>query len=164
MSREKIFTRAVLIIRRREWKDNGRQVVFTNGCFDLLHPGHLRTLERARALGDALVVAINSDSSVRRLKGEGRPLVAEDERAELVAALEMVDAVTVFDEPTPRELIATLLPDVLAKGGDWGPEGIVGRAEVEAAGGRVVSLPYEAGHSTSALLEKIAGTSAKASK
>ena len=157
MSVKKILSRAELIIRRREWKDNRRRVVFTNGCFDLLHPGHIRLLEQARALGDALVVGLNSDASVRRLKGDGRPLVAEGERAEVLAALAAVDAVTIFAESTPRELIAALLPDVLVKGGDWGPDQIVGREEVEAAGGRVVVVPYLEGFSTSALIAKIAG-------
>ena len=158
MSVEKLLSRADLIIRRREWKDNGRRVVFTNGCFDLLHPGHVRLLEQARALGDLLVVGVNSDRSVRGLKGEGRPLLPEGERAELLAALAAVDAVTIFDEPTPRELIAALLPDVLVKGGDWSPDEIVGRAEVEGAGGRVVTIPYIEGYSTSALIARIAGS------
>lgn len=157
MSVEKILPRAELIIRRRQWKDNRCCVVFTNGCFDLLHPGHIRLLEQGRALGDLLVVGVNSDASLRGLKGEGRPLVPEAERAEVLAALACVDAVTLFDEPTPRELIAALLPDVLVKGGDWGPDTIVGRAEVEAAGGRVVVLPYFEGYSTTALIAKIAG-------
>jgi len=157
VSVKKILSRAELIIRRREWKDNRRRVVFTNGCFDLLHPGHIRLLEQARALGDVLVVGLNSDASVRRLKGDGRPLVAEGERAEVLAALAAVDAVTIFAEATPRELIAALLPDVLVKGGDWGPDQIVGREEVEAAGGRVVVVPYLEGFSTSALIAKIAG-------
>lgn len=157
MSVKKILSRAELIIRRREWKDNRRRVVFTNGCFDLLHPGHIRLLEQARALGDALVVGLNSDASVRRLKGNGRPLVAEGERAEVLAALAAVDAVTIFAESTPRELVAALLPDVLVKGGDWGPDQIVGREEVEAAGGRVVVVPYLEGYSTSALIARIAG-------
>ena len=156
MSVEKILSRAELIIRRQQWKDNRRRVVFTNGCFDLLHPGHIRLLEQARALGDVLVVGLNSNSSLRHLKGPGRPLVPETERAELLAALAAVDAVTIFDEPTPHELIAALRPDVLVKGGDWDPDDIVGGAEVEAAGGRVVTLPYLEGYSTSALISKIA--------
>ena len=156
MSVKKIVSRAELIIRRREWKDNGRRVVFTNGCFDLLHAGHVRLLEQARALGDALVVGLNSDRSVRELKGDARPLVPEVGRAEVLAALAAVDAVTIFDEPTPRELIAALVPDVLVKGGDWGPDQIVGREEVEAAGGRVVVVPYLEGYSTSALIARIA--------
>ncbi len=144
-----------LILHREAAKRNGRRVVFTNGCFDLLHPGHIRCLEQARSLGDALVVAINSDASVRRIKGASRPILPQEERAELLAALASVDYVTIFDDGTPRELIARLLPDVLAKGGDWRPDEIVGREEVEAAGGRVVSLPLEPGYSTSALLERI---------
>jgi len=132
-----------------------RRIVFTNGCFDLLHPGHIQTLEKARALGDLLVVGVNSDRSVRALKGPSRPLVPESERAEILAALEAVDFVVLFDEDTPRELIARLRPDVLVKGADWGAEEIVGREEVEAGGGRVVSLSLEPGYSTSALLEKI---------
>ena len=157
MAGEKILTREALLRRRREWKDNRRRVVFTNGCFDLLHPGHIRLLEQARAEGDALVVGLNSDRSVRELKGAGRPLVPEAERAELLAALAAVDAVTIFNEATPRELIAALLPDVLVKGGDWGPEEIVGREEVEAAGGRVARIPILEGYSTTALIEKAAG-------
>jgi len=158
VSVEKILSRAALIIRRREWKNNCRRVVFTNGCFDLLHPGHIRLLEQARTHADLLVVGVNSDRSVRDLKGKGRPLLPEAERAELLAALAAVDAVTIFDEPTPRDLIAALLPDVLVKGGDWGPEEIVGRAEVEGAGGRVVTIPYLEGYSTSALIARIAGS------
>jgi len=157
VSTEKILARDALIIRRREWKDNRRRVVFTNGCFDLLHPGHLRLLEQARALGDVLVVGLNSDRSLGELKGPGRPLVAERERAEVLAALEAVDAITIFDQPTPRELVAALAPDILVKGGDWGENEIVGREEVEAAGGRVVRLPLVEGYSTSQLIAKIAG-------
>ncbi len=156
VSAEKILERGALLERRRQWKQAGKRVVFTNGCFDLLHAAHVRLLEQARALGEVLVVGINSDRSVRELKGESRPLVPEAERAEVLAALAVVDAVTVFDEATPRELIAALLPDVLVKGGDWGAN-IVGKEEVTAAGGRVVSLPYERGYSTSELIERIAG-------
>ncbi len=136
-------------------KRNGRRVVFTNGCFDLLHPGHIETLERARNLGDVLVVGINSDRSVRGMKGAGRPILPEGERAEILAALECVDGVVIFDEPTPREIITALLPDVLVKGGDWVSDAIVGREEVEAAGGKVVSIPVLAGYSTTAILQKI---------
>jgi len=143
------------IFRFAREKRNGRQVVFTNGCFDLLHPGHLETLENARGLGDALVVGVNSDRSVREMKGAGRPIVPQRERAEVLAALACVDAVVIFDEPTPRETVAALLPDVLVKGGDWSSDRIVGREEVEAAGGRVVSVPVLAGYSTSAMVEKI---------
>ena len=136
-----------------ELKLQGKRVVFTNGCFDVLHPGHTRYLAEARTLGDALLVAVNSDRSVRALKGPGRPILPESERAEILAALECVDYVTVFDDLTPRSLIARLLPQVLAKGADWGPTEIVGREEVEAAGGRVVSIPVVPGFSTSALIE-----------
>lgn len=139
-------------------KRNGQGVVFTNGCFDLLHPGHLRSLEQARALGDVLIVAVNSDASVRALKGPGRPVIPQDERAEILAALAAVDYVTIFNEPTPRELITRLLPSVLVKGGDWGADEIVGREEVEAAGGRVVSVPLEPGYSTTEILRKARGT------
>ena len=144
---------AILLFGRE--KRNGRRVVFTNGCFDLLHPGHVRSLELARELGDALIVGLNSDASVRQLKGEGRPVVPELERAEILSALESVDAVVIFDDLTPREVIARLLPDVLVKGGDWPGDQIVGREEVEAAGGRVVSIPVVPGYSTSAILQKI---------
>ncbi len=150
-----VLTLEQAILRFGPGKRNGRRVVFTNGCFDLLHPGHIRSLELARALGDVLIVGLNSDASVRQLKGEGRPILPERERAEILAALESVDAVVIFDNPTPRELIARLLPDVLVKGGDWPGDQIVGREEVEAAGGRVVSVPVVPGHSTSAILQKI---------
>lgn len=136
-------------------KRNGRRVVFTNGCFDLLHPGHIETLCKARSFGDALIVGVNSDRGVRAMKGKGRPVQPEDERAEILAALECVDAVVIFDEPTPRETIAALLPDVLVKGGDWASDAIVGREEVEAAGGKVISIPVVAGYSTTTILEKI---------
>jgi len=150
-----VVTQDELILHVAQARRNGRRVVFTNGCFDLLRPGHIRCLEQARALGDLLVVAINTDASVRRVKGAGRPVVPEGERAEVLAALAAVDYVTVFEEDTPQQIIARVVPDVLVKGGDWGPDQIVGRAEVEAAGGRVVSIPLEPGYSTSALLEKI---------
>jgi rfaE bifunctional protein nucleotidyltransferase chain/domain len=130
-------------------------VVFTNGCFDLLHPGHIQTLEAARALGKVLVVGVNSDASVRKLKGTGRPVVCEQERAEILAALECVDAVVIFDDLTPREIIAALLPDVLVKGGDWADDQIIGREEVEAAGGRVASVPVVPSYSTTAILQSI---------
>ena len=133
----------------------GETVVFTNGVFDLLHVGHLRYLQQARALGGALVVGINSDRSVGIVKGPGRPITPEDERAEILSALACVDAVVVFDEPTPHELIAALQPDILVKGADWAADAIVGRDVVEARGGRVVRIPIEGGHSTSALVERI---------
>jgi len=150
-----ILTLEEAILRFGREKRNGRRVVFTNGCFDLLHPGHIRSLELARELGDALIVGLNSDASVRQLKGLGRPVIVERERAEILAALESVDAVVIFDDLTPREVISRLLPDVLVKGGDWPGDQIVGRGEVEAAGGRVVSVPVVPGYSTSAMLKKI---------
>jgi len=150
-----ILTLDEAILRFGREKRNGRRVVFTNGCFDLLHPGHIGSLEQARALGDALIVGLNSDASVRQLKGAGRPVLPERERAEILAALEFIDAVLIFDELTPREVIARLLPDVLVKGGDWPGDQIVGREEVEAAGGRVVSIPVLPGYSTTAILQKI---------
>jgi D-beta-D-heptose 7-phosphate kinase/D-beta-D-heptose 1-phosphate adenosyltransferase len=134
---------------------DGRRLVFTNGCFDLVHAGHVRSLAAARAAGDLLVVALNDDASVRRLKGPSRPLVPQDARAEVIAALEMVDYVTFFGEDTPARLIASLEPDVLVKGGDWAPEHVVGRETVEARGGRVLIVPTAPGFSTSALVERI---------
>ena len=154
----RVVSQDELILHVAEHKRNGERVVFTNGCFDLLHPGHIRGFELARALGDVLVVAINSDSSVRFLKGNNRPIIPQDERAEILAGLQAVDYVAVFDEITPREIIARVLPDVLVKGGDWGENEIVGREEVQAAGGRVVSIPLEPGYSTSAIIEKIRAT------
>ena len=150
-----ILTIEEAILRFGREKRNGRRVVFTNGCFDLLHPGHIQSLEQARGLGDALVVGINGDASVRELKGPGRPILPELERAEILAALECVDAVVIFQELTPRETIAALLPDVLVKGGDWAGDQIIGREEVEAAGGRVVSVPVVPGYSTTAILAKM---------
>ncbi len=134
------------------------RVVFTNGCFDLVHPGHVAYLEAARALGDVLVVGVNTDASVRRLKGEGRPLVGEEDRARVLAGLAAVDAVTLFDEDTPAELIAALRPDVLVKGGDYTLDGIVGREVVEADGGTVRVIPFLPGYSTTALVDRIRGT------
>ena len=133
----------------------GRRVVFTNGVFDLLHPGHVRYLRQARLFGDALIVGINSDRSVRSNKGDGRPINGEAERAEILAALDVVDAVVVFDEETPHDLIAAVQPDVLVKGADWPEDGIVGRDIVEARGGVVIRVPVEPGHSTSSIIEKI---------
>jgi rfaE bifunctional protein nucleotidyltransferase chain/domain len=151
----KIVLQDELILVTAREKRGGRRVVFTNGCFDLLHPGHVRCLAEARALGDLLVVAVNSDRSVRGNKGPERPLVPQNDRAEVLAALSSVDYVTIFDEPTPRDLIARVLPSVLVKGSDWGPNEVVGREEIEAAGGQVVSIPLVPGYSTSNLLEKI---------
>lgn len=137
-------------LRRLGWR-----VVFTNGCFDLIHPGHIRYLQAARRLGDALIVALNSDRSARELKGEKRPILDQNERAEVIAALGCIDYVTIFDESTPREIITALLPDVLVKGGDWDIDRIVGRDEVEAAGGEVLSLPFVEGCSTTDLIKRI---------
>ena len=136
-------------------RGRGGTVVFTNGVFDLLHPGHVRYLHDARALGDALMVAINSDRSVRANKGEGRPITPQAERAEVLLALDAVDAVTIFDEETPHAIITAVQPDVLVKGADWGPDNIVGRDVVEARGGRVVRMTLAQGFSTTALLEKV---------
>jgi D-glycero-beta-D-manno-heptose 1-phosphate adenylyltransferase len=151
----KVVTQEELVSRVAEAKAAQRRVVFTNGCFDLLHPGHTRLLEQARELGDVLIVALNSDRSVRENKGDDRPIIPEAERAEVAAALAAVDYVVLFDEATPREIIACVRPDVLVKGGDWGPNEIVGREEVEAAGGRVVSIPFECGYSTSSIIERV---------
>ena len=151
---ESLYSRAELLEQRERWRQAGRTLVFTNGCYDLLHPGHVRLLERARSLGDVLVVGLNTDSSVRLLKGPGRPLTPERERAELLASLEAVDGVVLFDEETPRALIARLLPDILVKGADWS-HFIAGREEVEAASGRVVTVPLEPGYSTTRTLDKI---------
>jgi D-beta-D-heptose 7-phosphate kinase/D-beta-D-heptose 1-phosphate adenosyltransferase len=133
----------------------GAHIVFTNGVFDLIHPGHVRYLTAARALGDVLVVAVNSDRSVRANKGPSRPVTPEQERAEILAALEAVDAVVIFDDETPAAIIRALQPDVLVKGADWGADAIVGRDTVEARGGRVVRMDIEPGWSTSAIIEKI---------
>jgi D-glycero-beta-D-manno-heptose 1-phosphate adenylyltransferase len=137
---------------------NGRRIVFTNGVFDLLHPGHLRYLQAARAHGDVLIVGLNSDASVRRNKGPGRPINPEAERAEVLAALECVDAVSIFDEDTPAEIIARVQPDVLVKGADWPADQIVGRDTVEARGGVVIRESIEQGYSTSAIVDKVRGT------
>ena len=148
------YSREELVAVREEWKRAGKTVVFTNGCYDLLHPGHIRLLERARSLGDILILALNTDDSVARLKGPNRPIIPETDRAEMALALEAVDAVTFFDEDTPRELIAAVLPDVLVKGADWA-HFIAGREEVEAAGGRVLPLPLEPGYSTTNIVDTI---------
>jgi len=153
----KIVSRDELRAERRQLRGLGKRLVFTNGCFDILHVGHVRYLQSARALGDALLVAINSDRSVRELKGAGRPVMNEQERAEMLAALGAVDYVTVFDDTSPRALIAEILPDILVKGGDYQPDEIHGREEVEAAGGRVMSLPFVEGASTSSIIERIKG-------
>lgn len=150
----RLYDRAELLEERRRWRRELKTVVFTNGCYDLLHPGHIRLLEGARSLGDILILALNSDASTRRMKGPSRPIVPEGERCAMAAALEAVDAVTLFDEETPRELIAEILPDVLVKGADWS-HFVAGREEVEAAGGKVMLLPLEAGYSTTNIVDLI---------
>jgi len=149
-----IYSREQLIAERARWKRDGQKVVFTNGCYDILHPGHIRLLEAARSRGDILILALNTDASVQRLKGPTRPLISQDRRAELAAALAAVDAVTFFDEDTPRDLIAAVLPDILIKGADWA-HFIAGREEVEAAGGQVLAQPLEPGYSTTGILERV---------
>jgi D-glycero-beta-D-manno-heptose 1-phosphate adenylyltransferase len=148
------YERDELIRQRAEWKQQGKRVVFTNGCYDVLHPGHIRLLERARSLGDVLILALNTDDSVSRLKGPSRPLLSEQQRAAIACSLEAVDAVTLFNEDTPRELIAAVLPDVLIKGADWA-HFIAGREEVEAAGGVVQALSLEPGYSTTGIVEEV---------
>ena len=152
---EKLLSQDQLLGVREGLRAEGKSLVFTNGVFDLLHVGHVRYLASARALGDALVVAVNSDRTVQELKGEGRPIVNEEERAEVLAALRQVDFVTIFDDVSPRSLIAKLLPDVLVKGGDYALDEIHGREEVEAAGGRVIALPFVTGASTTTIIERM---------
>jgi rfaE bifunctional protein nucleotidyltransferase chain/domain len=151
----RVLTRDDAAALVRTERAGGRSVVFTNGVFDLLHPGHVRYLEQARALGDLLIVGINADTSVRRYKGPGRPITPELERAEILAGLLCVDAVVIFGEDTPAAIIRSLQPDVLVKGADWPADQIVGRDTVEARGGRVVRVTVEQGHSTSALVERV---------
>ena len=136
---------------------DGRTVVFTNGCFDLLHRGHVHILREAKALGDILIVAINSDRSVREIKGPERPVLPETDRAELVSVMEMVDYVVLFDEPNPHKTIAAIRPNILVKGGDWGAEEIVGSDIVKQDGGKVAVIPYLKGFSTTAIIERIRG-------
>ena len=151
----KILSIEEMLVERERLRSQGARLVFTNGVFDLLHVGHVRYLAQARALGDALVVAINSDRSVRELKGPDRPVFDQSERAEILAAMRQVDYVVVFDDLSPRSLIAQLLPDVLVKGGDYRLDQIDGREEVEAAGGKVMSLPFVDGASTTNLIERM---------
>ena len=148
------YSRDGLVAARAKWRSDGKAVVFTNGCYDLLHPGHIRLLEKSRSLGDILILALNTDDSVARLKGPTRPLIAEADRAHVACALEAIDAVTFFDEDTPRELIAAVLPDILVKGADWS-HFVAGREEVEAAGGKVMLLPLEPGFSTTNIEKEI---------
>jgi rfaE bifunctional protein nucleotidyltransferase chain/domain len=151
----KLKTLDELIKIAAQARRNGKSVVFTNGCFDLLHRGHVHVLRQAKAAGDLLIVAINSDQSVKAIKGPSRPVAAEMDRLELIAAMEMVDYVILFDEPDPSKLITAIKPNVLAKGGDWGADGVIGADIVEREGGRVVLVPYLKGYSTSEIIERI---------
>jgi D-beta-D-heptose 7-phosphate kinase/D-beta-D-heptose 1-phosphate adenosyltransferase len=155
MAAEKVKSLEEILLVRGRLRDEGRKLVFTNGCFDILHVGHVRYLTQARALGDVLVVAVNSDRSVRELKGPGRPIVPELERAEIVAGLGCVDLVFLFDEPTPQRVIDAIVPDILVKGADWQISSIVGRETVEKAGGEVRNITLVEGCSTTAIISKI---------
>jgi rfaE bifunctional protein nucleotidyltransferase chain/domain len=155
MSAQKVKRLKEVIEMRARFRASGKKLVFTNGCFDILHVGHVRYLNEARALGDALIVGINSDRSVRKIKGESRPIVPEEERAEVVAALASVDAVFIFDDSTPKQVIDAIVPDILVKGADWGIEEIVGRYTVENAGGVVLNVPLVEGSSTTGIIQKV---------
>jgi rfaE bifunctional protein nucleotidyltransferase chain/domain len=155
MTTEKIKTLKEMILSRADLKNSGKKLVFTNGCFDILHLGHVRYLNQARALGDALVVAVNSDRSTRDIKGPSRPIVPEAERAEILAALSCVDYVLIFDDATPKNVISSLVPDVLVKGADWSIDEIVGRDTVESSGGVVLSIPLVEGASTTEIIRKV---------
>lgn len=152
---DKIFSRETLKEQLNRLRQAGETIVFTNGCFDILHVGHVRYLREAKKLGDILVLALNSDASVRAIKGEKRPLVPEDERADIMAALESIDYVILFDDPTPQQLIEYLQPDILVKGGDWAEAAIAGADFVKASGGRVITIPLTEGRSTTNIVEKI---------
>jgi len=154
-ARDKVKERPDAVRFTESLRQNGKIVVFTNGCFDLIHRGHVRYLEAARSLGDALIVGLNSDASVRRLKGSERPILQESDRAEVLAALASVDLVTIFDEDTPWEVIREIQPDVLVKGGDWAIDQIVGRDVVFGRGGKVVAIQFEQGYSTTGIIERI---------
>jgi len=155
MSEDRFAKLSEAVSLREQWRQQGRRVVFTNGCFDLLHPGHVTYLEEARALGDLLIIGLNSDDSIRRLKGDSRPVNRLEDRAHMLAGLRSVDLVVPFFEDTPIKLIAALLPDVLVKGGDYLPDDIVGAEEVRKAGGEVVVVPFLDGHSSTSLIGKI---------
>lgn len=155
-AREKIKTLEEIKADCEKLKQQGKTIVFTNGCFDILHPGHTRYLEQARSLGDYLIVAVNSDGSIRKIKGPGRPIMPESARAEVLAALQFVDAVVIFEEPDPYCIIKELVPHVLVKGGDWPEDEIIGSDIVKTGGGRVVRIPYIEGLSTTAIIERIA--------
>ncbi len=155
MAVQKIQSLSEVVLQRTRLRELGKRVVFTNGCFDILHVGHIRYLNAARALGDALIVAINSDRSVREIKGESRPVIPEFERAEVLSSLACVDAVCIFDDPTPKQVIDAIVPDVLVKGADWGIEHIVGRDTVEKAGGVVLNVPLVEGSSTTDIIRRV---------
>jgi rfaE bifunctional protein nucleotidyltransferase chain/domain len=156
LSSQKVLTEAELINKARVWRfAREKKIVFTNGCFDLLHLGHIDYLEKASRLGDYLIVALNSDASVRALKGDSRPIIAEGARARIIAALEFVDAVTIFDETTPERLIRAILPDILVKGSDYAPERVAGAEWVKQNGGELALIPFLEGYSTTAIIEKI---------
>lgn len=155
MSAQKVKTLTELIPLRAALRESGKKLVFTNGCFDILHIGHVRYLNEARSLGDAMVVAINSDRSVREIKGPSRPITPESDRAEVIAALASVDYVFIFDDPTPKQVIEAIVPDVLVKGADWGISEIVGRDTVENAGGVVRNIPLVEGSSTTEIIRKV---------
>jgi D-beta-D-heptose 7-phosphate kinase/D-beta-D-heptose 1-phosphate adenosyltransferase len=152
-----VYSRDRAIAWANALRAEGKQIVFTNGCFDLLHPGHVRYLTEARAHGDALIVAVNTDRSVRAIKGPARPITREQDRAEVLAALAVVDAVVIFDEDDPHAIISALQPDILVKGADWAADAIIGRDVVEARGGRVIRIAFAPGFSTTTLIEKIRG-------
>jgi D-beta-D-heptose 7-phosphate kinase/D-beta-D-heptose 1-phosphate adenosyltransferase len=154
-ARDKIVSREEAVERIADWSRKRRRTVFTNGCFDILHQGHVRYLAEARKIGDALVIGLNSDASIRRIKGEKRPILGEQERAELVASLECVDLVTLFEEDDPGELIRQLQPHYLVKGADWPKDKVIGRETVEALGGQVVNIPLVEGRSTTNIIETI---------
>ena len=154
----KVVTLKELVNIRKQLKAAGKNVVFTNGCFDILHRGHIEYLANAKALGDVLIVGVNTDVSVRRIKEEGRPIVEQDDRAHIVAALASVDYVCLFDEDTPYEIIQTLIPDILVKGADWPLEKVVGKDVVEAAGGSVKTIEFFPNRSTSRIIQKISRT------
>ena len=160
----KIRSLGELALVRRKLRREGQTVVFTNGCFDLLHGGHIRLFREAKRRGDVLVVALNTDASVRKLKGPSRPIFPLKERLEVLSAVADIDYLTWFAENTPRKIIAALLPDVLIKGGDWTPDEVVGKAEIEAAGGRVVIVPYFKGHSSTSIIDRIIRDSSRSSR
>lgn len=155
MGTDKIKSRPELAHIIRQQKKEGRKIVFTNGCFDIIHPGHLSYLATAKALGDILVIGVNSDESVKRLKGNNRPILNQNERTLILSYMEMIDYLCIFDEDTPYELIKAIEPDILVKGGDWAVENIVGKDILEAYGGKVISIPYLEGASTTNIVERI---------